>query len=209
MKCRNVFTARVSNAIRFNNTNKHLVLALASSPLTLSLTLSVTAGREEAARRSEDVRQVPGEAFHLLTGFTLYCPRAAHGHMKKGDMPLSHAHYFVFSSLSDRGHLCCSRRSLEDGLFCPSLEVGRGVCWEKLLRLSAYWPTSNLARHPGERLRGAEVNPTAVCCRLFFCFFVFLCPYILETDMLNRNLCVKWILNNFIILLKANCPVLI
>lgn len=51
-----------------------------------SLTLSVTAGGEEATRRSEDVRQVPGEAFHLLTGFstriTLYCTRAAHGHMK-------------------------------------------------------------------------------------------------------------------------------
>jgi len=114
-----------------------------------SLTLSVTAGGEEAARWSEDVRQVPGEAFHLLTGFSTRITLQYCRSREVGEYPMeeSHAH-----CLCRREDICvtpavhaspCSRRLLAGGWLVLTQSRGR----EQLLRLSAYWPTSNLPRH--------------------------------------------------------------
>jgi len=96
-----------------------------------SLTLSVTAGGEEAARWSEDVRQVPGEAFHLSTEISMritlqYCPSR-----EVGEYPMeeSHAH-----CLCRREDICvtpavhaspCSRRLLAGGWLVLTQSRGR------------------------------------------------------------------------------------
>lgn len=93
----------------------------------------MTAGGEEAARWSEDVRQVPGEAFHFSTGFsmriTLYCPPREVGEYS---MEVSHA-----QCLCRREDICvtpavhaspCSRRLLAGGWLVLPQSGGREGC---------------------------------------------------------------------------------
>lgn len=93
----------------------------------------MTTGGEEAARWSEDVRQVPGEAFHLSTGFsmriTLYCPPREVGEYS---MEEPHAH-----CLCRREDICvtpavhaspCSRRLLAGGWLVLPQSVWREGC---------------------------------------------------------------------------------
>ncbi|KAL1252499.1 hypothetical protein QQF64_017192 [Cirrhinus molitorella] len=64
---------------------------------------------------------------------TLYRPRTAHGHMKKENMRWHNLTLIISVLRLCRGedicvapadHASCSRRLLEDGLFCPSLVGG-------------------------------------------------------------------------------------
>lgn len=149
-----ILSSRTLPALWFDTGISLLDILRECEGFTASLTLSVTAGREDGARRSEDVRQVPGEAFHPVTGFslriTLYGPRSSSWTWGKCDDTTSDSWFQRFLTEEDGGKIPClcllssPAGGREDGLFCPAL-VG-GVCdgGAPAVHLSSYWSTLNL-----------------------------------------------------------------